>query len=466
MKLEDLKGKKITVMGLGLHGGGVGTVRFLHLAGAQITVTDLKSKEDLAPSLEKLKEFKNIKYVLGQHRPEDFTGAEMVIKTPPVPWSNKYIKLALDKNIPVEIDASLFFKLCKNPIVGVTGTKGKTTTATLLFEILKTAGENPLKVGIGQVSVLDKLKELKSDSLVVFELSSWRLSALGRCNLSPKIAILTNLYPDHLNYYKTSEPYLRDKKYIFLNQKPGDFCVVNWDDEILNKLEPEIKSQIIKFSKQKISKGKSVFMSEGAIYLNNGIDEKKVLETSEVKLKGEHNLWNILAGIGAAYALGVSLDAIRSAILTFKGIPHRLEFVLELDGVKYYNDTAATMPESAIFGIKSFQDPIILICGGADKNLDMTALACVIHEKVKGVVFFKGAATDKIINEIRKILPEDERHKKFTVVETMDKALEMARIAAEAGDVILLSPGAASFGLFANEFDRGNKFREAVNSLA
>lgn len=452
-------------MGLGLHGGGVGTVHFLHLAGAQITVTDLKSKEELAPSLEKLKELKGIKYVLGQHRPEDFTGAEMVIKTPPAPWSNKYIKLALDKNIPVEIDASLFFKLCKNPIIGVTGTKGKTTTATLLCEILKTAGKNPLKAGIGQVSVLDKLKELKSDSLVVFELSSWRLSALGRCNLSPKIAILTNLYPDHLNYYKTFELYLRDKKYIFLNQKPGDLCVVNWDDEILNKLEPEIKSQLIKFSKQKISKGKSVFISEGAIYLNNGIDEKKVLEVSEVKLKGEHNLWNILAGIGAAYALGIDLSVIRKTILNFKNIPHRLEIVRELDGIKYYNDTAATMPESAISGINSFEEPVILICGGADKNLDMSLLAKTIRKKVKGVIFLKGMATDKIMAEIKKIIPTEEKGKDFTVVETMDKAVELARVVAEAGDVVLLSPGAASFGLFANEFDRGNKFREAVNKL-
>lgn len=453
-------------MGLGIHGGGVGTVRFFHDAGAKMTVTDIKPKEELQSSLEKIKDLKNINYVLGQHRPEDFSGADMIVKTPPAPWSNKYIKLALEKNIPVEVDSSLFFKLCKNPIVGVTGTKGKTTTSTLIYEILKIAGKNPVKAGIGQTSVLDKLSELKSNSVVVLELSSWRLSALGRYNLSPKVAVLTNIFPDHLNYYKNIESYLRDKKFIYSSQKPDDFCVLNWDDEILNKLEPEIKSQIIKFSKKRISRGRSVFIHENSVYLNDGIDEKKVLEVSEIKLRGEHNLGNILAGIGAAYALGVSLDHIRNAILAFKGIPHRLEFVRELDGVKYYNDTAATMPESAVFGIKSFQEPIILICGGADKNLDMAALACAIREKVKGVVFLKGAATDKIISEIRKILPEDEREKKFEVVETMDKALEMARLAAEAGDIILLSPGAASFGLFSNEFDRGNKFKEAVQKLS
>lgn len=466
MKLEDIKEKKVTIMGLGLHGGGVGTARFFHDAGAKVTVTDLKSKEDLAVSLEKIKDLKNIKYVLGQHRPEDFTRADMVVKTPPAPWSNKYIKLALENNVPVEIDSSLFFKLCRNPIIGVTGTKGKTTTATLIYEILKTAGRNPVKAGIGQTSVLDKLKDLKSDSIVVFELSSWRLSALGRSQLSPKVAVLTNIYPDHLNYYKNIESYLQDKKFICSNQKPGDFCVVNWDDEILNKLEPEMKSQIIRFSGKKISKGRSVFIHDGVIYLNNGIDEKKVLNVSEIKLKGEHNLWNILAGIGAAYAMGVSLANIRSAILAFKGIPHRLEFVRELHGVKYFNDTAATMPESAVFGINSFQEPIILICGGADKNLDMAPLAKVIQDKVKGVVFLKGLATDKIIAEIKKTLSEEEQNKKFTIVESMDKAVEMAKIGAESGDAVLLSPGAASFGLFTNEFDRGNKFKEAVNRLS
>ncbi len=164
MQISDLKGKKITVMGLGLHGGGIGTVQFLSGAGAKVIVTDLKSKEELAPSLEKLKDLKNVEYVLGQHRPEDFIEADMVVKTPPAPWSNKYIKLALEKNIPVEVDSSLFFKLCKNLIIGITGTRGKTTTATLIFEILKAAGKNPLKAGIGQVPVLNKLSELKKDT--------------------------------------------------------------------------------------------------------------------------------------------------------------------------------------------------------------------------------------------------------------------------------------------------------------
>jgi UDP-N-acetylmuramoylalanine--D-glutamate ligase len=466
MKVEDLKGKKITVMGLGLLGGGIGTVKFLNLAGAKVLVTDIKSKEELALSLAALKDFKGIEYVLGQHRVEDFIKTDMVIKTPFASWENKYVRMALDKKIPVEMDSSLFFKLCKNEIIGVTGSKGKTTAATLIFEILKKAGKNPLAVGIGKVSVLDKLKELKKDSVVVFELSSWRLSVLGRNQLSPKVAVLTNIYPDHLNYYKNMEEYVSDKKEIFRHQKPQDFCVINWDDETLNKLGPEINSQIIKFSEHKIERGKSVCVEDHFIYLKDGIDEKKVLDISQISLKGKHNLSNILSAIGAAYAMGVSLEKIREAVLEFKKAPaHRLEFVRELRGVKYYNDTAATTPESAISGINSFEEPVILICGGSDKKLDMSLLAKAICQKVKGVIFLKGEATDKIITEIKKIIGPEVSEKRFSIVESMEKTIELANESAESGDIVLLSPGATSFDLFPNEFDRGEKFKEAVMKL-
>lgn len=464
MNVNDIKGKKITVMGLGLHGGGVGTIRFLHGLGAKIVVTDLKSKEVLAPSLEKLKDLKGIEYALGQHRTEDFENVDMVIKTPPAPWTSKHIKLALDKRIPVEIDSSLFFKLCKNPIIGVTGTRGKTTTTSLIYEILKKAGKNPIKVGIGQISVLDKLSSLKKDSIVVFELSSWRLSALGRNNLSPHVAVMTNIYPDHLNYYPTMESYIKDKKNIFLNQKAGDVCIFNWDNEILRGMEDEMKFELMKFSKEKIENGKSVYISDGSIYLNDGIDAKKVLDLSEIIVRGKHNEGNIMAAVAATSIMGVSSENIRKGVIEFKGIPHRLEFLREVDGVKYYNDTAATSPDGAICGINSFSEPIILICGGSDKKLDMTEFAKVISEKVKGVVFLRGAATEKIIFALKKILPED-AEKSFTIVDSMTKAMEMTKDIVEKGDVVLLSPGAASFGLFNNEFDRGNKFKQIVEEL-
>lgn len=451
-------------MGLGLHGGGIGTVRFLSGAGAKIIVTDLKPREELAPSLEKLKDLKAVEYVLGQHRPEDFTSADMVVKTPPVPWSNKYIKLALEKNIPVEVDSSLFFKLCKNPIVGVTGTRGKTTTAALIFEILKAAGKNPLKAGIGQIPVLNKLNELKKDSIVVFELSSWRLSALGKYKLSPEISVVTNIYRDHLNYYKTMEDYIADKKNIFFYQKMDDTCIINWDNEVVKELAGGVKSNLVKFSTNRISDGQAVFVENGAIYFNNGVDEKKVMEIADIKIRGTHNIPNILAAIGACAALGVDLEIMKKAISSFTGLPHRLEFVREIGGVKYFNDTAATSPEGAMAGIDSFSEPIILISGGADKNLDVSGLGKSIAGKVKGVIFLKGTATEKIISEVKKNLSAGEE-KEFAIIDSMAKAVELARGSAESGDVVLLSPGVASFGLFQNEFDRGDKFKEAVRGL-
>ena len=464
MNITDLKEKKITVMGLGLHGGGVGTVRFLCEAGAKVTVTDLRSKEELVVSLEKLKGLKNITYVFNQHRPEDFIKTDMVVKNPAVPWTNKHVKLALENQVPVEMDSSLFFKFCKNPIIGVTGTKGKSTTASLIFDILKTAGKNPVKVGVGQISVLDKLKELKKDSVVVFELSSWRLSALGRYKMSPQIAVITNIYPDHLNYYKTMDSYLKDKKNIYLYQDRQNSCVISGDNELLSGLEKEIKSRLIKFSKCPIERGRAVYVEDGIIYYNDGIDEKKVLKVEEISLPGEHNLENVLAAIGAATAAGVGLDKIRESIRFFKGIAHRLELVREHLGIKYINDTAATVPEAAIFGLNSFSDPVILIAGGSDKNLDVTKLGRAILEKAKGVIFLAGPATDKIILSMKKIRPEL-AGEKFKIVESMEKAVELARAVAEQGDIVLLSPGAASFGMFANEFDRGSKFKEAVKKL-
>lgn len=461
MKIEDLKNKRVTVMGLGLHGGGVGTINFLYRSGARITVTDIRPKEELMSSIEKLRDFKNVQYVFGQHRSEDFTKADLVVKNPGIPWDNKHIRLALEKNVPVEIDSSLFFKLCHKPIIGVTGTKGKTTTSSLIYEILKTAGKNPVKVGVGQISVLDKLLDLKKNSVIVFELSSWRLSALGRYGLSPRVAVFTNLYPDHLNYYKNMETYLRDKKNIFRNQKSEDVCVINWDIEELRNLEGEIRSDLVKFSGGKIEQGKSVFVEGDSIFLNDGIDKKKVLEISSLKLRGKHNLSNIMASIGATYFFGVALKDIVKAIGEFSGIAHRLEFVKKIDGVNYYNDTAATTPESAISGIRSFQEPIILIAGGADKNLDLSALASVILEKTKDAVLLKGKATDKILEKIKKMDPD----RNFSVATSMEEAVELAKKKAQEGDVVLLSPGAASFGLFQNEFDRGDKFKEAVSHL-
>lgn len=451
-------------MGIGLHGGGVGTVKFLVAHGAKVIATDLRSKEQLKASLEKLKGLKNVQYVLGQHRMEDFSKVDMVIKNPAAQWSDKHIKFALENKVPVEMDSSLFFKLCKRPIIGVTGTKGKTTTATLIYEILKSAGKNPIKIGVSQVSVLDKLALIKKDSIPVFELSSWRLSALGRYKLSPHIAVFKNIMPDHLNYYGTMEKYFQDKKYIFANQKPKDWLVVNYDDEALKGISKEAPAQVIKFSYDPLKRSRSVFIEDEIIYLNNGIDVVKLAPTKSINIPGRHNLSNVMAAIGAAYAFGLSAAEIKKALLNLKGPIHRLEFVREVAGVKYYNDTAATIPDAAISALSAFEKPIVLIAGGTDKNLEFTEFAKEILEKTKHLILLKGNATEKLLVKLKKYADESFVNQ-IEIVDSMEAAVSIARKIAQKNDVVLLSPGAASFGLFANEFDRGDKFKEAVKKL-
>ena len=464
MELSFFKGKKITVFGLGLHGGGVATVKFLSEYGARIIATDLKNKQELTPSLEKLKGLKNVEYVLGQHRQEDFTNVDMVIKNPAIPWADKHIKLALENKVPVEMDSSIFLALCKNPIIGVTGTKGKTTTATLIHEMLVAGGKHPIKVGIGQEPVLDKLSQLKKDTIVVFELSSWRLSALGRAKKSPHVAVVTNIMRDHLNYYKTMEKYITDKAYIFSNQTSKDWLIYNCDDEILTECVKEISAQKISFCSKSQDSRCAIYIEEGAIYLDDGVDAKKVVDFSNIKLAGKHNQKNVMAAIGACHAVGIDISAMRKALKQFPGIPHRLEFVRELDGVGYYNDTAATIPDAAVLSIDSFSDPIVLIAGGNDKELEFSNFAKKITNSCKKTVLLAGSATDKIISELDKI-DKDWRTENLEVANSMQDAIEKARAASRAGDVILLSPGAASFGLFLNEFDRGDQFREGVMKL-
>jgi len=408
---------------------------------------------------------------LGQHRMEDFTNVDMVVKGPAVPWNSKHIQAALKRKIPVEMDSSIFFKMCKLPIIGVTGTKGKTTTSTLVFEILKHAGKKAYSAGIGQKPVLDLLKIIEGakEGAVVFELSSWRLSALGRAGISPHIAVITNLYRDHLNYYGMMEKYIADKKYIFANQKPDDFLILNYDDETCRELANGARAQAIFYSMEslraptsKITKRSGLFIENGKIVYRSGDETISICDINDVKIRGGHNLYNVLAASAATLAYGVAPEYICEAIKNFRGVSHRLELVRERNGVKYCNDTAATMPDAAIAGINSYSEPIILIAGGADKNLEFGEFAKCIGEKVRKVILLKGEATEKIKAELKKIGAEKSVDSEF---DSMEKAVIRAKSISGPGDVVLLSPGAASFGLFLNEFDRGDKFREAVKNL-
>lgn len=458
--------KRITVFGLGLNMGGVGTVKYLAEHGArEIIVTDIKTKEDLALSIEKLRDYHQITWVLGEHRPENFTETDMVIKNPGIPWTNEYIKLAVAHNVPVEMDSSLFFRLCKNSIIGVTGSKGKTTTSTLITHLLKEAGRDTVPVGISQVGVLGVLEDIGSESQVVFELSSWRLSALNGIKKSPAIAVLTNMYPDHLNYYHTMEAYMADKAQIFLHQKQSGICIANWDNALVREMVQDAPGTVLWFSTAGPVTGDGAWLVDETLFLSRQGKEQVILPLSQVPLRGGHNVGNVLASALAALAAGLTIEEIRAGIESFTGVPHRLEKVAVKNGVTYYNDTTATIPDAAIASLRSFQEPVILLAGGSDKQLPFERLAKELLARPKRVILFRGEGTDKLVHAMRALLPPSESERHFDVVGSMEEAVRMAEACAEPGDVVLLSPGTASFGMFQNEFDRGDQFRKIVKDL-
>ncbi|MFZ1654891.1 MAG: UDP-N-acetylmuramoyl-L-alanine--D-glutamate ligase [Candidatus Moraniibacteriota bacterium] len=467
LKHDWFKGKRITVFGIGLNRGALGTIKFLIEAGArEIIATDIKTKADLEPTLRELAKYKNITYVLGQHRPEDFTHADMVVKNPVIPWTNEYIKLALTHHVPVEMDASLFVQLTKRPMIGVTGTKGKTTTASLIAHILEQSGKDIVRAGISQVGFLDALARVTSQSTIVAELSSWRLSSFTPHAYSPSVAVVTNIYPDHLNYYKKMSAYVADKEIIFRHQKPTDTLVLNHDNEGARSFAAKAKSQVVWFSERELTEGEGVFLRSGSVYERTAAGEQALFPWPEIALLGGHNRSNILAAIAVARTQSIAPATIGAALVTFKGVPHRLEQVGEHSGVRFYNDSAATMPEAAVAGVRAFDAPVILIAGGADKACEYTELARVFATEPKAVVLLQGTATEKLLPLMEKAAQAAGKSGVlFPVVTSMEDALRVAMEEAQSGDVVLLSPGVASFGLFQNEFDRGDQFRSGVKRL-
>lgn len=432
-------GSRVLIMGLGLHGGGVGTAKFFCRQKAKVLVTDLKTKEQLKESINKLKSFP-IKYVLGKHQEKDFINSDLIIKNPDVPNSSPYLKIAKHHNIPVESDISLFFKLSKAFIIGVTGTKGKSTTASLIYELLKPKYKRVFLAGNIGISPLELLSKIKRGDKVVLELSSFELENL---KISPRVAVITNIFPDHLNRYANMRDYIDAKKIIFKYQKKNDFLILNYDDPLVRQFAKEAKSKVYFFP-----------------------DTRKApfVRLKDFKLAGVHNWYNLLAALSVAKLLKVPAESIKKSIKRFKGIPGRQEFVKEMNGVKYFNDTTATVPDATIQALKTFSNKfpnsnIILIVGGQNKGLNYSGLSEEIKEKADSLVMLPGTASDKI----KEGLAGDFRiHEVSSMREAVKKSAELAT----KGDVVVLSPAAASFNLFKNEFDRGKQFVNAVKNLS
>ena len=478
-------------MGIGLHGGGVSMIKWLVQQGATVIATDKKTSEVLATSIKKLAKLaksKKIKIIAGSHRVDDFRSADLIIKNPAIPWTNTYIKQAKNNGIEVEMDSSLFFKVCSSKkIIGITGTKGKTTTAYITNAILQKAGKKVVMVGVGQLTVMDRLKLISKNTYVIFEISSWRLSALRKSKVSPRYSIVTNIYPDHLNYYKTMQEYINDKLAIVKYQKKNNLAVLNYDNEITREFAEKTKAEVSFYStKDNYSIIQDVYLEDEKIKYRTNRNDGVICSVSELKILGQHNISNVMAGVALALRLKISPKIIRRAVINFTGVKHRLELISENKNRAFYNDSAATTPESAVAGIEAFLNRaeianIYLIAGGSSKKLDLTILVNKIVNtvEIKKVVLLKGVASD----ELFKLIKEQGGDKKVVkIVDSMQEAINIVNMEIESVDIasnnsnvggakfimrniVLLSPGCASFGLFDNEFDRGNQFRKIVENL-
>ncbi len=455
MDKQFFAGKKILVMGLGRFGGGVDAAKFAAGAGAKVIVTDLASEEQLSSSKKQLEEFPDIEYHLGSHDPADFEQADIIIANPAVPLDNKYLQLARQHRKLVTSQIGIFFQLCPATIIGITGANGKSTTAALTAHLLKSASDKNvwLSGNIGNEPLLTIADQIKPDDLVVLELSSFQIEQLAQVPIAPDVALLTNLTPNHLDRYGTFAKYCDAKENIFKFQKSDRnspaVSIFNAEDEIaaewFEKYKQDTDRICIKFSADDVSKEiRDSFL-----------------------LPGRANLSNLAAALCIAKHFGAEDHKIIKALPKFKALPHRLEFVAEIKGVKWYNDSKATTPQSAITAIEAFDQPVIIIAGGYDKHLPFDEFGQKIAKKAKAAILIGQTAKSiaKAIEE-HKSKSAQEHKPKIEFAVSLEKAVRLAKGLAKSGDVVLLSPACASYDMFENYEQRGNEFCKLVRGIS
>jgi len=463
--LHALSGARVTVMGLGIHGGGLASARFFARRGARVTVTDLRSERILAEAMEQLREF-DVRFILERHEETDFSGADLVIKNPAVAPSSPFLQSAREHGVPIETDLSVFFSLTRNPILAVTGSKGKSTTASAIAFVLSRVQPGTRLGGNITVSPLSFLDELPPDAPVVLELSSWQLGDLkGRGILKPAVSAFTVILPDHLDKYAGMTDYVEDKKAIFQEQDPEQKAVFNFDDPWQRTFPGETRAAPFFFSAKDLPAALSGAWLAGEVgkaRLLPGSGAQEILTTS--LLPGMHNRQNLLCAGLALLLYGVPAPAVRSSLAEFPGVEHRLELFRTWKGVRIYNDSAATIPDATAAAVRAVPGPLVLLAGGTDKNIDFSPLRNVVHVP-RAVVLLAGTGTDKI----RVLLNEENvpfEGPFDNLREALVKSLACARkVSSESGASLLFSPGCTSFGMFLNEFDRGRKFKEIAAAL-
>lgn len=444
-------GKKVLVFGSGI--SGIGAVKLLEDHGAEVVLYDGNESLDQASLREQLGEKTAI--VLGEFPEHLLEGLDLVVLSPGVPTDLPVILAMKEHGIQVIGEVELAYAFGKGDVLAITGTNGKTTTTSLLGEIMKCHQEEVFVVGnIGNPYTV-AAGQMTERSVAVAEMSSFQLESIE--TFRPKVSAILNFTPDHLNRHHTMEAYVEAKKQIAKNQTAEDYCVLNYEDERTKAFGEEVKAQVLYFSSaHKLERG--IYLDDGKMIYKNP-EEEIVCHVDELQILGIHNYENVMAAVAMAAVYGVPMDTIRKAILAFKGVEHRIEYVTEKDGVVYYNDSKGTNPDAAIKGIQAMNRKTVLIGGGYDKNSEYTEWIQAFDGKVKQLILI-GATREKIAQDAEKCGFHD-----YVFADTFEEAVLLAAKTAKSGEAVLLSPACASWGMFPNYEVRGEKFKEIVNSL-
>ena len=452
-----VKNRKVAIVGLGV--SNVPLLDYFHKKKSKVTVFDSREIEKIPKEImDKITEY-SMEFSFGKNYLSKLTNFDLIIRSPSCLPTTPELESEEKRGALLTTEVELLMKMCPCKIIGITGSDGKTTTTTLISEILKKAGYVCHTGGNIGTPLFTKLDQIKPEDIVVLELSSFQLMGM---EISPDIAVVTNVTPNHLDIHKDLDEYIEAKKNIYRYQNKDGIVVLNYDNEITKEYSIYVKGKNIFFSsKAKLDNG---YIVDGDIIKE--CDDKlrrHILNTKQILLKGIHNYENICAAIAATRTL-VDIDVAVQAISEFKGVPHRIEFVKEINGVKWYNDSASSTPSRTISGLNAFHQKVILIAGGSDKNLDYTPVAKPILDKVK-VLVLMGRTSEKIFNAVKEEAEKQNRNIDIYQADSLTQAIILAKRHSRENDVVLFSPASASFDMFKNMYDRGDQFKAIVNKM-
>lgn len=451
------RGKKVAIIGIGV--SNLPLLEYFYDLNARVTIFDSKESNQISvEAMQKIEKY-GFEFIGGKDSLSRLKGFDIIFRSPSCMPDRPELVEAVENGAVLTSEIEMVLKLALCKVIGVTGTEGKTTTTTLINEIVKKSGRKTYLGGNMGKPIFTKIRNIKPENIIILELSSFQLSDM---DISPDISVVTNIYPDHLNVHKSYEEYREAKKNIFKHQSENGIVVLNYDNEFTREFAKEANGKVIFFSsKEKLDDGFIYDKADGTIkYCKDGV-RRHIIKKEDIKLRGIHNYENICAALAATSSI-VDVDTQVKAIEEFTGVEHRLEFVRELNNVKWYNDSIGTSPASTIAGLNSFDEDIILLAGGSDKGLDYKEVGEAIARKVRALIL-TGPTSEKIENATKQALNGKSIEIYYT--SNMQESVNLAKDIAKAGDVVLLSPASASFDLYKNFEDRGHQFKDCVNNL-